>query len=975
MDIKLISNGRDFVKPQNRDYRECQRKSCYLPIILDHRDEKPFGSILNLSTSGLFIETEELKNKNEQLKAKFFIPKNNAPVSFLGEVVYSKKYEPDSLQGIGVRFLKVDGKQEKVLKSYILNHSFNELLIDFQKESNSSAQNLKPLNNCETIYSIFHTAARDRRSVQIFWCHQYTLINTLLQDVGKQHLSLKMSNKEILSNLRRFDPLYLSLTSQSINYFFESTVKKIEDTALIITKPDVIYFEERRVENRSTSVCTWNEKNLVKFQHAQDGSEHPSQEVVDFNSSGFCFKLQSYSDYFLPGKIIQGINIIKGNKVEPLPNAKIIHITPTASSDIRVGLKFNIQRTPCEFKQIKFKTSREKSRLISKLENTTHMLFSAIKNFFGRFLNFGPKVNVIRFQNKKGEEIAAILNTTFNLKKVSNQIPIPVIIIPPAFARRKETLSLLALTIVETFKRYKKDVAVIRFDAIRSVGESFNDKECQGKDMEMTHNTLSQLISDIQTTIDHFKNSTFIPSSVGIISFSMASVAARRVIQMDKEKYITYWISCMGASDPDDLMKNSTGGLDYLKAFESGHKASVKQVLGHMIDVDKYCADLILNRIAYLEDARRDIAEIDIPITWIYGKYDYWINKNRVHDIMSIESGGVRQIYEVPTGHIVKTSDEAINVFKLISECIWKQLYKTEINAYEPSFRQRATLSGAEWARVKQKEFDKKNYWRTYLLGNNEEDIGFDVMSLTDEYAELMTKQLELLHLGNNDLFLDLGCGTGNFVCSYLKKSKEERTNDLQGNPKTIMVDFVYEALIRAKEKHKKIENDKAKILSLNYIETNLELIDNYLKLPFKNNIADKILASLVLSYLRYPKVTLKEIFRILKPGGRAVLSSLKPDTDMSKPTYNLINKIKSSNNLLYYENRAKESLLEAVQLYINSAAYLTDLEEMKLFKFYNAQELRTLLEDCNFRDVELYESFGTPAQGIIAVAYKPYKL
>jgi ubiquinone/menaquinone biosynthesis C-methylase UbiE len=218
-----------------------------------------------------------------------------------------------------------------------------------------------------------------------------------------------------------------------------------------------------------------------------------------------------------------------------------------------------------------------------------------------------------------------------------------------------------------------------------------------------------------------------------------------------------------------------------------------------------------------------------------------------------------------------------------------------------------------------------------------------------------------------------MGGGTGNFIQCYLEEYLHLKSaGKPQDIPKIMMVDFVHEALLKARGKHRKIaQTDTLLTSSLGYIEANLELLNNSFTLPFKANSVSKILASLFISYLKNPHVTLKEFFRILKPGGMVVMSSLKPDTDMSKPIHSLIDKIRDADHLPYFQEKKKEELLMAVQSYINSAAYLTDLEEQKLFKFYSDQGLKELLEDSGFRNYQLYETFGNPAQGVIAIGYK----
>jgi ubiquinone/menaquinone biosynthesis C-methylase UbiE len=67
------------------------------------------------------------------------------------------------------------------------------------------------------------------------------------------------------------------------------------------------------------------------------------------------------------------------------------------------------------------------------------------------------------------------------------------------------------------------------------------------------------------------------------------------------------------------------------------------------------------------------------------------------------------------------------------------------------------------------------------------------------------------------------------------------------------------------------------------------------LHLPIKPGRFDKILMSLVLSYVFNPVETLVELRRIIAPGGRLVLSSMRPDTDASGLFTRLVEKIAAS--------------------------------------------------------------------------------
>ena len=78
-----------------------------------------------------------------------------------------------------------------------------------------------------------------------------------------------------------------------------------------------------------------------------------------------------------------------------------------------------------------------------------------------------------------------------------------------------------------------------------------------------------------------------------------------------------------------------------------------------------------------------------------------------------------------------------------------------------------------------------------------------------------------------------------------------------------------------------------ADLVLLGFLEGNLHL-------PFKAGWYNKVLMSLVLSYIFDPVETLSEVRRIIGPGGRLVLSSMRPDTDASGLFTRLLDKIET---------------------------------------------------------------------------------
>jgi ubiquinone/menaquinone biosynthesis C-methylase UbiE len=149
----------------------------------------------------------------------------------------------------------------------------------------------------------------------------------------------------------------------------------------------------------------------------------------------------------------------------------------------------------------------------------------------------------------------------------------------------------------------------------------------------------------------------------------------------------------------------------------------------------------------------------------------------------------------------------------------------------------------------------------------------------------------------------------------------------------------------------------------------NLAVGRGTLALPCRAERYDAVLCSLLLSYLEDPVAFLGEARRILKPGGRLVLSCIRRDGDLSK-IYN--ESLRELHPALLRERfgAAVAADIEAVrQTFLSDAARILDLEEFGYFRFWDAHELALLVEAAGFRDVRTGSSLGDPPQAVVLSA------
>ncbi|MGB1274329.1 MAG: methyltransferase domain-containing protein, partial [Nannocystaceae bacterium] len=613
---------------------------------------------------------------------------------------------------------------------------------------------------------------------------------------------------------------------------------------------------------------------------------------------------------------------------------------------------------------------------------------------------------------------------------------------------------------------------------------------CRKPGDEALHMTLSQSVDDIEATLDWvYDNALFTPTEVILVSFSLQGVMGRRAVFRDRGRRIHYWLGVTGAPAAQEVIRNATGGIDYIAEYAATGKTVARAaVLGVEIEGMRFCEDLLRHGLAFMADAKREIAEIPIPVTWVLGLYDAWIDPGTIREFMAVKARAPRELLELECGHVPLNSDEALKLFSVIMQAIWRRLFDEDIEPVFPNLRNFLQTRNAEWRRIPKSPIpNKRNYWHEYLLGASDRRISYDVLNSADEYISFLDREADLLGLKPGHRMADMGCGTGNFFARLVER-KGGRGRPLCRH--LTLVDFVPTALEAAGKKldrladrygeavprrdatclnlelsplrtvraflsgtyygydplkgtirgltdysidmwkavedwrlhdiirGRTIDDEDRWFLRENFPEDEQDVIlemnrlTRFLKgdwtpedltregrmvaargravniehlqfsrldpvsngtlehLPFDDGQFERILSSLVLSYVNNPLETLREFHRCLAPGGRLVISSMRPDVDMSRIYRNLMMKLERGQGKLP-EGMTRAVFVEEVRHYVNSAAFLLKLAEEGQFVFFSRDEMRRLVERAGFRRVEVFSSFGRPAQALITVGYR----
>ena len=106
--VKMVS-----LEETEASMRENPRRPCLISTNYRIQDRNFKSYILDVSTGGVFIETNQKFPKGKDLLFKFSLPNRSQPFTFSGKIAWS------SPRGFGVKFDNVTPIQGEILKSFI----------------------------------------------------------------------------------------------------------------------------------------------------------------------------------------------------------------------------------------------------------------------------------------------------------------------------------------------------------------------------------------------------------------------------------------------------------------------------------------------------------------------------------------------------------------------------------------------------------------------------------------------------------------------------------------------------------------------------------------------------------------------------------------------------------------------------------------------------------------------------------------
>lgn len=1066
-------------RAENAEMRQIPRTDCVIDEICCDSKGVRVLSIDNISIDGMLISFRgKGLRSQDHITLTFLLPDDTRILTVSGTVTYIKENAFKDTSNAGIVFNDISELDRIRIKNFISSYTVAVAMKALHnKFSDAEFDERYTIRDQAKIDSIISLLAQEQIPMNVLFEDNYKLLGlpAINYDSNKRKFSIDKKAYLANLNLEKDHSAYFSFNLYTGTYYFKTNLVEILDRHAIFSLPDVIYQSEKRSHQRKIT----GEK--IVFNIVSEGRLKKSLQGVIFNVSkhGFMCELpfdEGSEDFFQPGRIVN----YRAHKELGLGTyGEIRHVSENTKQNgqkiLQLGIESGIKRTPFQF------TCYPKADWDKQTQDRRDLPPS-----------FKEKINSIfvSYPNKMGQKIAALVNSTHK------KIKAPVIILPPALGKKKEALSPLVSTLIANARCFDKEIVTLRYDGINRPGESYNEEMLPKRGYEMLYYRISQGQADLQATIDYVHNNPlFTPSHVIVVAFSMSALDVRKLVSKSNDHKIDIIINVMGVSCGQSAFKNMTGGLDIIGNYKMGIQNGQFSILGHMLDLDNLAEDLINQKYAFMTDARLDMSRISIPILWIYGKYDKWIEENEVKELMRIESKGSREVIEIPTGHNIRSSEDAIKSFKIIASWIQKRLYNEEISPLAPDRDVLVNLIAYERERIaSSEEFNIEEYWKDYLIGKSGNSFGYDFYKNIKEFRDFLTVQSELIDIQDNDRIVDMGCGTGLVVENLLNLAVDQQ-KDIH-NVQLIMIDLIKEALDKTETKVKKIQRlreallpkhmsyivkdlEPNRLIPLHEFINNIDLDFNFLRnridglpnivvdrlqeksskrlyeiirgariterdevyikfefkdeeyqiitelnraarflkreliekdfvelklnrtaschtlpydelwtsdliftkldfgqsglqlhLDFKENYFDKIIASLFISYLFNPDKIFPDFYRMLKPNGLLLVSSMKPDSDISLIFTNYVDKVQHF-DFSETDIKTQDISLMGAREMLNEAATLFELEEDGYFKFFSEKELVSMFKTAGFSQIQVHSSMGNPPQAFIVTGRK----
>ncbi|MGJ8639164.1 MAG: methyltransferase domain-containing protein [Opitutaceae bacterium] len=514
-----------------------------------------------------------------------------------------------------------------------------------------------------------------------------------------------------------------------------------------------------------------------------------------------------------------------------------------------------------------------------------------------------------------------------------------VVILAPRYGEtKKNNLKLAYMLAANGFK-------VLRFDQTNHIGES---------DGTIDQFTLENGANDIQCAVDYVDRELD-PTEVILLTSSLSTRCGLRACALDRR--IARFVSLVGVVNMDRTLR-SIYDRDFFGELAAGATWSKVDILGFEIEGARFHQSLLESNMLDLAGTIEDAQQISVPVLSLFAELDLWVDLEEVKLVMSkCRLGTVELLKNV--GHEINENPKALNnAFSRLLDFCQTGLEIDRSVSYLPSksvllAQNKLERQGLQ-AVLKFSESEGE-FWGDYLQK-------FGIIESADYYRDYFKTLANLLGaMQSYDVLLDAGCGNGFYGIGVMRALLQKVQSNAQF-PKSVHycgVDLTTSGLSRSYSRHvdeliqlqqQMLESDG--VVGFSYRKIDFDTIggESGGTLPFSNGSISKVCSSLVLSYLKEPILIMKEFYRVLKDGGVAVVSSMKPGCDMTVLYHTFMS-----------QEDAEEDEQDATTL-LSAAGRIKLKKDSGVYTFFEFEALEKLALEAGFTNIECVRSFGDQA-------------
>lgn len=517
-----------------------------------------------------------------------------------------------------------------------------------------------------------------------------------------------------------------------------------------------------------------------------------------------------------------------------------------------------------------------------------------------------------------------------------------VVILAPRYGEtKKNSLKLAYMLVANGFK-------VLRFDQTSHVGES---------DGSIDQFTLPGAVGDIIGAV-RYADGFFEPTEIVLLTVSLSARCGLRACA--SEPKISRFVSLVGTVNMDRTLQ-AIYRRDIFGEFVEGAEWKSIDILGFEIDAANFHGAAVESAMDNLAGSIVDATQTQIPALYLHAERDRWVNREEVEQVISVLRNG--RLFIVPeVAHEVNENPASASLAfeEIIRFCADGTKERLGV-IQQPDKKVLLGQNRMEKKRLQKFvsfERSEDEFWGSYLgkFGIIEEAKYYV------EYFHFLAEQLGPLEA--SDVVVDAGCGNGFYGLTLMRTLLISALGGFE-LPKPVhyhAIDLTPEGLSSSFARHVKElvdferESSQPGVLSVSYRRMDFDKLPNPAKsnegeaLPLADGSVAKICSSLVVSYLENPALLFEEIYRLLRPGGVAIVSSMKPGCDMTVLYHDSIE-----------QNYSEENDREA-RVLLSAAGEIKLKQEAGTYQFYEKLELERLAFDAGFSEIKSYRSFGGQA-------------